>query len=130
MTAADAQFRQLAARLVATEGGHDAAAAVVRLYETYFDRLAPVIGARGVRALFARAVEVEKTRHACLAALVLDGDPRAAALPLITCLSDEPPDAAHAAVVAVLAAFIGLIVNILGADLGARILGTELKEIR
>ena len=124
----DAQSLAVAARLIADEGG--GGEALVRIYERYFDSLAPIIGARGVRALFARAVWLEKARHASLAALALDADARGAAAELALGLKDQPPDVVRAAAVATLGGFLCLVVAILGADLAAEIMGAELREIR
>ncbi len=68
------------------------AAAAWRLYEKLFTALAPVIGAAGVRALFARSVKLTKAEFSCLAGIAIAPEPTSAEAVFTGSPSHSPPE--------------------------------------
>jgi hypothetical protein len=97
-------------------------AALASVYEKTFAQLAPVIGARGVRGIFARAVEVVSRQHPELASFVLGEEPHGVASELAPCFANESRDDARVAAVALYSAFFDLIVSFVGFELTVRLL--------
>jgi hypothetical protein len=120
----------LAAKLVDHELSAGGVAALGDVYEKTFAQLAPVIGAKGVRGIFARALERVRREHPELQALVLRDEPDAVASQLAPCLANATRDAARAVAVALYTAFFDLIVAFVGRELTARLLQVAWPELR
>lgn len=114
----EAAQRLLAQECAVGAGGDDVAAAAGRLYERLFRALAPVLGAAGFRALFARSVKLSRARFPALRELAMPGDIRSedarVAPALVTFLRTLAPEAVlpvvqalYSTLFAVLATFIG-----------------------
>ena len=120
--ASESTEQRLAALLVDLElaaGGTDASS---RVYQRAFDELAPIIGARGVRGIFARALELVQRTEPALDGLVAAEDPKAAACTLDACLARAPAQVARKAAHALYTAFFGLIVTFVGTALTIQLL--------
>jgi hypothetical protein len=114
--------QQLLARSEAPGGkAEDPAASASRLYEALFRALAPVIGANGFRALFARAVKLTSADHPGLEAAVTTGEPAgtnvAAMERVAVCLAGLPPAAATETATDLYATLLGLLSGFIGDSL-------------
>ena len=107
-------------------GGVSALACV---YEKTFAQLAPVIGARGVRGIFARAVEVVSREHPALGSFVLGDEPHGVASELAPCFAHASREDVRVAAVALYSVFFDLIVSFLGVELTLRLLHVAWPEI-
>src|SRR5581483_4753003 len=77
---------ELAAALVDHELA-EGATAFARVYEKTFAEFAPIIGARGVRGIFARASDLVRAECPALATFAVHDEPAEAANGLATCFS-------------------------------------------
>jgi hypothetical protein len=114
--------RQLLARSGAPHGdAAEPAAAASRVYEALFGTLAPVIGANGFRALFARSVKLTAVDHPCLAGATTPGEPAADNTALVervtASLAGLPPGAATETAAALYATVLGLLTSFIGDSL-------------
>jgi hypothetical protein len=122
-----APLRQLAGRVLMHQAGPDADAAAVaaaarRAYDDLVRILAPLIGQVGIDALAARAVHLAQREYPWLAKT---RDPEQAEGPLThvsISLEQQDPALATEAAAAVLAAFTGLLVTMIGEPLTARLM--------
>jgi hypothetical protein len=113
---------ELATTLVDHELSTGGVAALGSVYEKTFAQLAPVIGANGVRGIFARALELVRREHPQLESFVLVGSPDAVASKLAPCLANVARDDARVAAVALYSAFFDMIVSFVGYELTVRLL--------
>lgn len=129
---------EVAKRLLAQErgGGGDAkerAVAAGRVYETLFRALAPVIGAAGVRALFARSVRLASTEFPCLGEISMTAEPPEdsvqVAEQLVGCLSKLEPAAGSEVATGLYAVFLGLLAKFIGERLVSQIVTTAFPAI-
>jgi hypothetical protein len=99
------------------------AEAAVRLWKDYMNLLAPILGARGVEALFGRSLHVTSIAFPALAS-VRDQADRAIPLgPYRVCLQACDPATALEASLAHLMNFTELVSTMIGANLLERLLG-------
>lgn len=112
----------LASALVDHELSAGGLAALGGVYDKTFAQLAPVIGANGVRGIFARALELVRREHPELQSFVLVDDPDGVASELAPCLANVALDDARGAAVALYSAFFDLIVTFVGFELTVRLL--------
>jgi hypothetical protein len=122
---------EVARRLLAAEKPHDGsaherAAAAFRVYDALLASLAPLIGAAGVAAAFARSVKLTGDELAAFRGPTDESDEasrdtsvRARALASLRTLE---PDAASAAAELLLANFLGLLTSFIGEGLLSRVL--------
>ena len=129
MTQATANDHDLAKRMLAHEsagGGAAEHAAAARVYERLADRLAPLIGGAGVRALLARSVKLTKVDFPCFGDLVIPVEghdhPRTAAPLIAACLGNLEPDATFDAAAALFASLLALLNSLVGEQLVRQIL--------
>jgi hypothetical protein len=118
----DRQRKDLASTLVDHELAEGGIAALADLYDKTFLQLAPIIGARGVRGIFARALEIAKRLHPVFQTLVIEDEPATAASSLAACLVQVSPNEARDAAIELYSAFFGLIVSFVGFELTIRLL--------
>lgn len=104
------------------------AAAAVRVYETLFRALAPVIGAAGVWALFARSVRLASADFPCLKEIPMTAAPSESdvqgAQHLASCFRKLEPAAVAEGATAVYAAFLGLLAKLIGERLVMQVVKT------
>ena len=118
------------ARLATEDGNAERIAdAAVSVWRDVNAALSPVIGHRGVAALYKRSLYLTQAAHACLA-LVHEGD----LLPgdfsaLRAALSQQTTQDAAAAHGAVLQAFYDLLTNLIGASLTEQLLRSVLDKL-
>jgi hypothetical protein len=118
----------LASALVDHELSAGGVAALGSVYDKTFEQLAPVIGANGVRGIFARALELVRREHPELESFVLGDEPDAVAAELAPCLASVTFDDARVAAVALYSAFFDLIVAFVGVELTIRLLHVAWPE--
>jgi hypothetical protein len=118
--------RALAHRCLAIElaGQADVPTAAGRIYEKILRQLSPLIGILGVRALFARSVQLTKVAHPGLAeydalALALAEPPFqiSPADPLRDCLQAQPPQEIEPLVIDLFGTFFALLTALIGEHL-------------
>jgi len=110
-------------RLADHGGGVDAITGhTVALWTRTARALVPVIGQRGMSALYARAVHLAAVQHPWLAQAVGADDVAADFSPLAKAAAEQPPDAAIAAITALFETFDRLLVTLIGASLTQRLL--------
>jgi len=120
----------VARRLLAQESPSGAdpaarAAAVAHAYEKLAERLSPLIGTAGVRALLARSVKLTKADFPCFATLVVPvdhADHSGATEQLAACLRTLEPEASSAAAAALFGCLLGLLNGFIGERLVQQIL--------
>ena len=104
----------------------DAAEAAGRAYETLFRTLAPIIGAAGAHALFARSVTLAKAEFPGLGKVIVPAEPAGSAPTVasyaVASLRELEPGAIAQASVGLLAVFLGLLTNFIGEPLVWQIL--------
>jgi hypothetical protein len=97
------------------------AAAAARVYDSLFESLAPVLGATGFRALFARALKLSQAEFPCLQAIRVSLEPPESAGQVagqvLACLSQLEADAASQAATGLYARFLGLLSSFIGDQL-------------
>lgn len=129
---------EVAKRLLAHERGSggdakERAAAAVRVYETLFRALAPVIGAAGVRALFARSVRLASTEFPCLKEIPMIAEPPQDSVQvvekLLGCLSKLEPAAGSEVATGLYAVFFGVMAKFIGERLVLQIVTTAFLAI-
>lgn len=104
-------------------GARDAAslaAAVEGACRKLSGALEPLVGRGGVAALLGRAVNLTKREFPFLAGVRLRADAPPSFEALHESLQERSPEEADAASVALLANLVGLLINLLGEDLGLR----------
>ena len=118
------------ARILVVHESRDAKAssALERIYGQMFDRLAPIIGASGVHALFVRAVERARAESSFVD-FAIGASPRDAARSSVEAFEGLAPQAAQDAAIAITAKFLSLLTTFLGADLTAQILRSAWQDI-
>jgi hypothetical protein len=99
-----------------------------RIYTKMYDRLAPIIGATGVHALFMRAVERARAESSSVD-FTPDTEPRDAARPSVEALERLSPKAAQDAASAITAKFLSLLLTFMGSDLTVQILRAAFRDI-
>jgi hypothetical protein len=112
----------VALRLLALESGggsraDDRAAAAVRVYERLADRLEPLIGIAGMRALLARSAKLTKVEFSCFEAIgVGDGsdNPTPSKERLRECFGELDPAVTSAAAAALYGTMLGLLISFIG----------------
>jgi hypothetical protein len=121
MRYATSQFRRAATRLLAHEATREPdtsealAAASARLFERMSSRLAEVIGAAGVQALFMRAVKLRRADFAFLDEQIVARVQRdGVAESLSACLREQKPEVIREASVILFATFLGLLATVIG----------------
>jgi hypothetical protein len=105
------------------DGSARIAAAAVRLWSGVDEGLAPILGQRGVTALYQRSLSIARTRFSWLphgAGELRGGELRT----LQTALLAQPPALAAAASGALLKIFSDLLTNLIGEALTERLLGS------
>ena len=121
---------ETARRLLEQKGGgssnpNQRAEAAGSVYETLFRSLAPVIGAAGVRALFARSVKLTKTEFPCLGEVVVVVDSSEGNIELVQqlhgCLSKLEPHAVLQVTTGLYANLLSLLANFIGEQLAWQI---------
>lgn len=122
---ADAAHRLLTEEGAGATTAADWAAATERVYKKICLRFAPIIGATAVHALLARSVKLCTAEFPCLLAVPTRkahdyGDAQA----LLDCLAKLEPGLSHAAAVGVLARFLQLSMQLIGAPLVSQVLLT------
>ncbi len=107
------------------------AAAAGRLFNGLFERLSPVIGALGVRALALRAVALSKRQFAFLDERVVPLD-RGDGFgePLRACLQEQEPDVVTEAALTLFATAVNLLVTAIGEQLARSLLKDVWPDIR
>jgi hypothetical protein len=114
----DAALRFLASERGTTGSAEERAAAAVRVYERIAERLDPLIGTAGVRALFARSMKLNAKEHRCFESRVVDGEPPQVAMApsarLLGCLRELEPEVASEAAAALFATLFGLLIAFIG----------------
>ena len=104
-------------------GAHDAAslaAAAEGACQKLSGELEPLVGRGGVAALLGRAVNLTRREFPFLAGVRLQTDAPPSFAALHESLQGRSPAEAEAASVALLANLVGLLINLLGEDLGLR----------
>jgi hypothetical protein len=129
---------EAAKRMLAEEGANggnvgEPAAAAGRVYDALFEALAPVIGAAGFRAIFARSVKLTTAKDPRLAELPglterLQGN-ESGARHVIVCLSKLEPAAASEAATGLYATLFGLMTNFIGEQLVMQIVKTAFPSV-
>jgi hypothetical protein len=103
-------------------GANERAAAAVRVYERLFERLSPVVGVAGMRAILARSARLTKPQFACFEAASVASD--LAAEHLRTCFLElEEADMTEAA-----AALYATLLGLLNAFIGERLVWQVLRS--
>jgi len=118
-----AKATELARRLVTAEAGGSAdpaalADAVDTLCRRLRDYLTAVLGTGGVVALMGRALNLAKREQPLLAGVTLGADPSACFTGLAEALAAGPVEDAAAAGSSIFAHFLGLLILLLGNELG------------
>ncbi|MGZ5893832.1 MAG: hypothetical protein ACXWJ7_14580, partial [Caldimonas sp.] len=98
------------------------ATAVAERWQRADDALSPIIGKRGVAALYKRSLHVAARSHASLAGLHLDVQDNADPAALVSALARESNVDAAAAGGALLQTFSDLLAGLVGASLAERLL--------
>lgn len=104
-------------------GAEFVAAAAVARWGNIVDALTPVLGQRGVAALYRRTLTVAGRTHPCLLQALEDTEP-VSFKPLSRALVLQPADTAAAATDASLETFHELLNSLIGRSLTQRLLGT------
>lgn len=111
-------YRVVAQRLLAHEWGEDAgqqASAAGRVYDRIFRAFAPIIGAAGVRAIFARSVRLSAAEFPCLEEVVTPVETHANyGQRLVACIGKLEADAASNVGVGLYAALLDLLCTFIG----------------
>lgn len=87
------------------------------------EQLAPVIGVRGMDALFSRALHKTSAAFPCLEVVVDRGDSASPLPSLMACLAGQNTATAAEASVTLLATFTELLATLIGESLTSRLLG-------
>ena len=109
-----------------TGGAPDARAVAAALLDTWQNmasRLEPVVGARGVDALFGRALHLAGNTFPWLAATGVRGNSATSLASLKTCFEGQKTSVAMDAACALLATFIELLASLIGESLTERLVG-------
>lgn len=120
MTSRGAAHVEAARLMLAQEGGAretapERAEAAVRVYERLSEVLSPLLGAAGVRALFARSVKVTNAEVSCFAEVHVSVElPDDACRQLLASLSKLEPALASEAAAALYANFLELLTAFVG----------------
>jgi len=120
--ALEALRRTLAQRAGAVPDARAVAEATLSIWDQVAYRLAPVIGARGVDALFSRSLHLTSAAFPWLAVVGEQGHRDAQLASLKARLAGRETDAATAAASALLATFSELLVTLIGESLTGRLL--------
>jgi hypothetical protein len=125
MATASPKQVELARRIVAQEaaGSSDpaaSAAAVEAACRRLKDHLVDLLGAGGVSALLRRALHLAKREQPLLAEVAVSGEPAECFIGLAGSLAASTDEAATAAAATVLAHMLGLLVMLLGEELGMK----------
>ena len=118
-------------RSLPTAGGlntRDLAQPAITAWRQIAERLEPVIGARGVDALFARALHLTSRRIPWLATNAALGNSAEALAQLAVRLESQEASIAAAAGDLLLLTFTGLLANMIGEPLTGRLLGALWKQ--
>ena len=97
------------------------AAAAIRVYEKLYLSLAPLVGATGFRALFARSIKLTTPEFPFLGDFH-GGQPEATANGLRLCLQGQAPEAIRHGAAALFGAFLVLLATHIGGRLAAQVL--------
>ena len=103
--------------------------ASVAAYDRIYEKLAPIVGRAGVRAIYARSLELMKRDVPSLANVTIDEEPSTEAKPLAQALEAVTPEVAHAIAVRWLATFFWLLATFLGGGLTIQILRAVWAEL-
>ena len=112
---------RLLARERTGEGAEEGAAAAIRVYEKLYLSLAPLVGATGFRALFARSVKLTTPEFPFLGGFHA-GQPEATANGLRLSLQGQAPEAIRDGAVALFGAFFALLATHIGGRLTAQVI--------
>lgn len=104
------------------------AMAAVGRWETIVEVLTPILGQRGVAALYRRTLNVASASHPCLIEAHESDEPLSFKR-LRRVLAQQSPDAAAAATDASLETFHGLLNSLIGTSLTKRLLGSVWSPI-
>ena len=104
------------------------AAAAARVYEKLTVCLSPLVGATGVRALFARSIALTSAGFPFLAAVSVE-PPEAGVNTLRASLQGQTADAVLAGAAALFGAFLSLLATYVGERLTAQVLRTAWPEL-
>ena len=107
---------------------HDVTQPAITHWRQIAERLEPVIGARGVDALFARALHLTSRRIPWLATNAALGNSAEALVQLAVRFESEEASIAAAAGDLLLLTFTGLLANLIGEPLTGRLLGALWKQ--
>lgn len=125
MSPPSAAHRELATGLLARERhgetSEERAAAVGRVYDKLYLCLSPLVGASGVRALFARSLHLTTPQFLYLAGVTVE-QPESAANALRASLQGQRPDAILEGAAALFGAFLSLLATHIGERLTAQLL--------
>lgn len=99
-----------------------------RRWEDIATRIAPIIGERGFRALYARSVRIVQTRFPWVASPVAPEPAHSFFATLAESLDRQPPEIAADAQRALLQTFTELLEAFIGGALTSRLLQTEPRE--
>jgi hypothetical protein len=114
----------LTSRVAEGADSREIAAAVNALWTDIETALHPIVGRRGVAALFKRTLHLAAARHPWLAPLKAGGDDAADLSQLTALLAAQPPSQASEAGSALFEIFGELLVTLIGAPLSKRLLQT------
>jgi len=123
-TSHNSALRKTIATLLAQEAATGDGAipeATVRVYGKLAEKLAPLVGVAGVRALAARSLHLVQREFPCLAEIRNPEHPSEPLAELGPCLARQDPVVARDAAAALLATFNELIVTLVGEALTARL---------
>lgn len=110
--------RLVAHEIAACNADHHAAAAAGSVYDKLQAHLAPLLGAAGVQALFARSAKLAQADFGCLAEVSFeDGSSK-----LRECMQSQDPDVAAASAAGLFATFFGLLDTFIGDRLTTQML--------
>jgi hypothetical protein len=125
--------------LLACEGGttgsaEERAAAAVRVYARLSERLVPLIGAAGTRAIIGRSVKLARAEFACFEGVAVgverpDAPPMPTDHQLVAALRELEPAAASEAVAALFGTLIALLTSFIGERLVSQVLRGAFPEM-
>lgn len=106
-----------------TPDGGTVAQATLAIWQQMASRLEPVIGARGIEALFSRSLHLASRTSPWLATAAVHGNSAASLDSLKVCLEGREPSVAADAGCGLLATFTELLASLIGESLTERLLG-------
>ncbi len=120
---------RVAALLVDRELSTHGVAGVTHVYERTFAQLAPILGRRGVHAIFARSAELVRAEAPLLSSFDAGDDLDTVVSSLASCLRDAPIEAARRDATVLFSRFFGLMVTFVGAELTTQIVRAAWPDV-